>query len=278
MTYRFEEYCPEFIVGFKSVKKDEAEKYFVKFIFSLLNSKVYQSIEAFREAHPTFDSFINLLLNRQRPLNMNHGTTVCSHFKGPMADEDYQKIINSIIKLTQRKKDFDSKNIIQTNLNQGSIQKNIVSYVGDPDNQFHLINQGGIKLEEKHGERKEFQTTNPKENATNMFKDLSESVNETLKFVPIRVLISQLDQLNEQERDVIKRVLDYFDDIEGVEVDVYNHIAKDKDNNMIAIDNYNNENTMSDDNSNNKSDAIGKGYQKVLFNGEGIAPSSNMPD
>ena len=271
MVYNVREYYPKFSMDYGSIRKNIVSKKFVNFIFSLLNSKKYPSIELFYSSNKSFDEFIKLYLNSNGISAYKYNPNAFEHFKETMTEDDYQKMVRSIFDLTDKKKQFDADKIQEQNIDD----KSIVSYV-NPDNSYYLIQRKDEdfikKLEDKQEERASFHTIDGKQNAENMFIDLSQNVNETLNLITLKELISNIDALNESQVSFVRRVMDYVDDIEGIKVDIDKKIVIGKDNKIIKI-NSNDEDKEIDEPSNY---SVEKGHQKVLSSAPGIKFNSDI--
>ena len=265
MVYKYKEYSPQFSIDFGSIRKNIALKKYVNFIFSLINSKKYPSIELFYSSNRNFDTFIQLYLSSNVVMPFKYKTNTFLHFKETMTENDYQRMIKSIFELTNAKKQFDSQNISE----QSFEDKKIVTYE-NADKSYHLIERDDNsfinKLEDKQNQRDTFQTTNSKENALNMFNDLSANVNETLKLVPLNELISNMDTLSEADVSFIRKVLDYINDIDGIKIDLERKIVIGNDNKIISIK----EESHNDEIDVPLNYSMKKGYQKVLSNANSI--------
>ena len=266
MVYKYKEYSPKFSIEFDSIRKNIALKKYVNFIFSLINSKKYPSIESFYSSNRNFDTFIQLYLSLNGANPSKYKSSTFVHFKETMTENDYQRMIKSIFELTNAKRQFDSQNISE----QSFDDKKIVTYENG-DKSFHLIERDDNnfikKLENKQNQRDTFQTTDSKENALNMFNDLSANVNETLKLVPLNELISNMDTLSEADVSFIRRVLNQINDMDEIKIDIGKKIVIGKDNEVISIkdESQNEEIDVPLDNS------MKKGYQKVLSNANSIS-------
>lgn len=158
MVYRYEEYKKAFFVDLKSIQKNVASEKFCKYIFECLNSRKYSNIDMFYTINSTLNDFISSYMKSKNFPSFKHTANVLIHFSEGITEQEYQKIIKSIINY-------------------------------------------------------------------NAFK------NKATNFVSLRELIANIDELNEQDRKYIRKIIDNIDDIDNVEVDLVNKIFINNANN-----------------------------------------------
>ena len=127
MIYNEKEYYPEFSVDLKTINKNVQSRQIVLKIFEMLNSKKFSSFEDFVQKNSTLEQFIRN--NSLNSLSVNRnivGSISLRHFMGSLTEEDYKMIMDSIMKLTKAKRDYDKDNIKVTRTNE----TNAVSYNG----------------------------------------------------------------------------------------------------------------------------------------------------
>jgi len=240
MFYSYKEYDPEFVVDFKTIPKKMAAKSFVNYIFDVLNNKTYADIETFFKDNSTFELFLkNYVKNvgkSSSSIKIN-SSMIIRHFGGPLEESDYQLIIQSIFKLTEKKRSFNGEQIKTTDVDK----KEVVSYKNEENDSIYLINSNdksiSEQLEEKQKDDVSYQTLNADQNASNMLKDLENHSKESLHLVPLKDLISDLDSLNEKDRELIFEVVSRSSDIDDVKVDLENGMYIDNYGNVSQIKN-----------------------------------------
>ena len=107
MVYKFNEYSPKYSIDYGSIRKNIASKKFINIIFTLLNEKKYPDIETFYSANKDIEPFIKVYLDSAGASSFKYSQSVFSHFSETMTNDDYQRLIKSIIDLTNQKRKFD---------------------------------------------------------------------------------------------------------------------------------------------------------------------------
>ena len=246
MHYDLEEFYPEFSIEFKTIKKNSAEKAFVKYIFKVLNGKKYRDIDSFYMHNSNFYSFLENYIKekgRTNTIAKLKTNVLSSHFGESLTEDDYQLIIRSIIKLTERKKKFDQENIKTTQVDN----KEVTSYTNN-NSSTYLINSSDKKIEDQLGEKQpddeSFQTTDPEKNAENMFKDLEKKQKQSLNLIPLRDIISDLDKLSEDEKGFVFKIVNNLEYVSNIQVDLNQRMYVDSKGNVSTIKRIDGEDTI----------------------------------
>ena len=243
MHYDLKEFYPEFSLEFKTIKKNSAEKAFVKYIFDVLNKKKYKDIDSFYIHNSNFYLFLENYIKEKGRTNSIvklKANVLSAHFGESLTEDDYQLIIRSIIKLTERKKNFDQENIKTTQVDN----KEVTSYTNN-NSSTYLINNSDKKREDQLKEMQpsdeSFQTTDPEKNAENMFKDLENKQKQSLNLIPLRDIISDLDKLSEDEKNFVFNIVNNSKDVSNIQVDLSQRMYVDSKGNVSTIKNVNGE-------------------------------------
>ena len=252
MKYSLKEYT----CVFDTPLKKRIEEIIVEKIMSLLNNNVYNSIEDFYGSNNQYDSFAK----------NNNMANVLAHFKREMNDSDYVEIINNLKKLENTKQSFDANGIRTTWVGD----KEIASYTSSETNEvktpYYFDNTGSTlsideQLHSMQPTSTTFQTSDPKENTQNMFKEMNESKKISINFIPIKEIIDKLDTLSFEDREKIMNIVDAEQDIENIRVDLANNLFITQDGIPKSIESLNGDFVSLGGNENSKS------YQKVINNG-----------
>lgn len=215
----------EYIHVFDTPAKKEQESIVSYKIMDLLNKNKYNNIYDFIEKNKTYDEF----------LNKNELENVVKHFGNTLNEEDYKKILNQIVKLTEEKKSFQNESIKTTNIDN----EQYVSYEGN-DKKFFLDNSNANlsierELEELQQTQNEFQTSDKKQNTENMFKELEENKKESLELRYLHDINKEL--LNEKELelfDIANKYQQNTDDV--IRIDIKRGLLIDKSDNIFKIE------------------------------------------
>ena len=190
MRYNLKEYYPEFSVDFKIIKKNYAQKSFVKYIFNVLNQRKYNDIEAFYSQNSNFQQFLMNYINYNKRVNeisTINPNTLNLHFSQTLSEDDYQLIIKNIFKLSEKKMSFNEKKLKAIT----SVDEEVSPYIN--------------------------------------------TKNESFNFIPIKELISKLDDLDEEERKFVFQVVSNLQDIENIRVDLQKRVYIDSNGKMLMI-------------------------------------------
>lgn len=165
--------------------------------------------------------------------------TVIKHFGNTLNEEDFIHIIDRLRELTNSKSKIDTENIKTTKI--GENEFNV--YKGADNETIVIKNQEKDKpieqqLKNLQHTEQEFQTTNEKQNTTEMMNSLNKNIKEetNLKF------INDIDtsKLNEEEMKIYVAAIQYQKDKNIIiKVDINNRIIKDPEDNILEISNEN---------------------------------------
>lgn len=222
MEYKFEEYDRVMDTPNRSLE----ERAIVEKIMSILNSnKKYSSLEEFYKANLTIDEF----------KKNNDMENVLKHFGNKLNQEDYEKIITSLRKLTVQKLDFDKNGINTTSIGD----KEYITYEGK-DEKFYLNNSySNTTIEEQlknlQQESSEFQTADIKENTNRLMKEIKEKKKIDLILRYLNEI--NYEVLNENQQKLFKFAFDYQQNTTGlIRIDLDEKVMVDEDDNIMKID------------------------------------------
>ena len=222
MVYKFNEYTRVMDTPNKMLE----ERAIVEKIMSILNmGKEYSSLESFYEQNKTFDEF-------KKKNNMD---IVLKHFGNKLNQEDYEKIIDSLKKLTEQKISFDDENIKTTSIGENEY----VSYTGEDENVYLNNSYSNKSIESQMSdiqkEMENLQTSDIKENTKRI-------INEMKKDKKIELILRYLNEinyeiLNQEQQQLFKFAFDYQKNNNGlIRVDLDEKIMVDNDENMMKIE------------------------------------------
>ena len=227
MEYKFNEYERVMDTPNKSLE----ERALVERIMSILNeNKKYSSLEDFVKENATIDEF-------KKNNNMD---VVLKHFGNRLNQEDYEKILNSLKKLTEQKLSFDKEGIKTTNIDD----REYVTYEGKDEN-FYLNNSYSNKsIEEQMSdlqeEDKDLQTSDIKENTNRILESMKKDKKIELTLRYLNEI--NYEVLNEEQQQLFKFAFDYQKNSNGlIRVDLDEKIMVDNDNNIMKIEKNNGE-------------------------------------
>ena len=221
MEYKFKEY--ERVIDTPNGKLEE--RAIVEKIMSLLNNNKFSSLEDFYEANKDFNEF-------KKNNNLN---VVLKHFGEKLKQEDYEKIIASLRKLTEKKSSFDKEGIETKNVSG----KEYVTYEGK-DEKYYFDNSYSFEsfdkqLENLQKENSDFQTSDTKENTENMMKEMKENKKITLILRYLNEI--NYEVLNQQQQKLFKFVFDYQQKNSGlIRVDLDEKVMVDDNENIMKIE------------------------------------------
>lgn len=243
---------------FDTPAKMEQENLIVNKIMDLLNKNKYDNINEFINKNPSYQDF----------LKNNELENVVKHFGNTLNEEDYRRIQEQMLKITESKKSFDQENIKTTNIEE----KEYNSYKGS-DKTFFLDNSNSNmtierQLEELQGTEQKFQTTNAEENTENMMKELEQNKKESFNLQPLSEI--NTNSLNNSEKQMFFTAKQYEESSEKtINVDFQKEVIVNNNDEIMKLNNYNgiyqiqDDNTQKENNENNI-EAKGKTFQKSL--------------
>lgn len=221
MTYNFKEYKTKFDTPIKR----QQELAIARKIMDLLNKNKYDNLEEFITKNGNYQDF----------LKKNDMSTVIKHFGNTLKEEDYIKILENLRVLTKNKQSFEQENIKTTNIDD----KVYNSYKGE-DKTYFVDNSMGNKSIEKQMEdlqptEQKFQTSDPKQNTENMFKELESRKKEGLNLNYLNEI--NYESLNNEEQLLYQIANNYQKDIDGVlKIDLQKGIIVDEQDNIMRIE------------------------------------------
>lgn len=221
MEYKFKEY--ERVMDTQN--KILEERAIVEKIMSLLNNNKYSSIDSFYEENKNIEDF-----KKNHNLNI-----VLKHFGEKLNQEDYEKIINSLKNLTEKKSSFDKNGIITQNVGD----KEYVTYEGK-DEKFYFDNSYSLdsfdkQLEKLQKQSEDFQTADTRENTEKMMKEMKKSKKISLILRYLNEI--NYEVLNEKQQQLFKFVFDYQQNNNGlIRVDLDEKVMVDDNDNIMKIE------------------------------------------
>jgi len=233
MKYNYKEY--EHI--FDTLAKREQESVVANKIMDLLNKNKYDSIVEFNNKNQTYQDF----------LKNNELNNVVKHFGNTLNEEDFIRIKNEMVKLTDKKRSFDKENIQTTNIDN----KEYNSYKGDEKNYYFDNSNSSMSLERQMEElqktEEKFQTSDTKQNTENMMEELENNKKESLNLKYLNEI--DVANLNERQKEIFKTIANYQLDISKiVKVDIDKEVIVDENNNIMKIEKKDNQYLILGDN------------------------------
>lgn len=257
-------YYKEYKHIFDTPAKMEQETVVVNKIMELLNKNKYDNIYEFANKNLTYQDF----------LKKNELENVVKHFGNTLNENDFKRILEEMIKLTETKKSFDKDDIKTTNIDD----KEYNSFKGS-DKTYFFDNSHSDKtlekqMEDLQGKEENFQTSDTKENTENMMKELEKEKKESLNLHYLKDI--NVNSLNDFERTTFNIASNYQLDIPNpIRVDLERRIIVDEFDNILKIEINNGEITIIGDENREKEveeikeKEMSKSYQKTL------TPSTN---
>lgn len=245
MLYVFKEYESTFDTPLKR----QQEQAIARKIMTLLNNKKYSTLDSFVASNQDYHTF----------LKNNNFENVVKHFGNSLNQEDYNVIIQNLKTLTSKKESFEKESIKETKIDN----KEYVA-LNASDKTYYVDNTGQKPIEEQMKDlqtsQEIFQTSDPRKNADNMFKELHDNVKTSIE----PVLLHQIDEtkLNEDEKKTLDTAVNYQMQ-NGVEVklDVNKGVMIDENENIKKINVEGEETQVQEE---EKSQDLKNGYQKTL--------------
>lgn len=242
---------------FDTPAKMEQESVVVNKIIELLNNNKYDSIYDFIEKNHTYQDF----------LKNNNLTTAIKHFGNTLSEEDFIKIQNEMVKITEKKKSIDTENIKTTTIEN----KEYNLYEGEEKDYFFDNSHSSMSLERQAEElqktQKDFQTTDAKENTENIMKELEEEKKESINLKYLHEINFPI--LNEEEKEIFFAASNYQQNNPTlIRIDIEKGVMVDEDNSIMRIEKNNGEISIIGDNNEIKDtiekDEPQKTFQKTL--------------
>lgn len=226
MEYKFKEYVQ--IMDTPNTRLEE--KAIVDKIFSLLNNNKYNSLESFQEENKNLDEF-------KKNHNLN---VVLKHFGEKLTQEDYEKIIQNIKLLTEKKSSFDKEGIKIQNIGD----KEFISYNGE-NKDYYFDNSYNFEdfdkqLEDLQNQNNEFQTPDTKENTELMMEEMEE--NKKISLILRYLNEINYEVLSEEQKNLFRFAFEYQQNNKGlIRIDLDEKVIVDDENNIMKINKINDE-------------------------------------
>lgn len=250
MKYNFEKDYKKHI--FDTPIKMDQENAVASKIMCLLNNNKYDNIYDFAAKNTTYQDF----------LKKNNFENAIKHFGNTLTEQDYIKIVDELIKITEKKKSFEKENIKTTNIGE----EQFITHEGTDKTTFldntHTKDNMTIErqLEELQPTQREFQTTDEKVNTDRMMQELEDSKKETLSFRAIKEIDPA--SLNEKQREILRVAANYQLNSESeLRVDLERNLIVDENNNIMKIEEHDGQYIVLGDNSEQK-DSMEKEAEK----------------
>ena len=213
---------------FDTPAKMEQESVIVNKIFSLLNNNKYDSIYDFINRNHTYQDF----------LKNNELENVVKHFGNTLTEEDFMKILDEIVKVSEKKRTFEKDNIKTQNVDG----KEYTTYTGNEQNFYFDNSHSNMsiekQLEELQKTQAQFQTTDAKENTDRMMVELKEEKKESLNLSYLHEI--DVNKLNEQQKEMFNVAQNYqLNKLKPMKIDIERGIIVDPENNIRKIVNNN---------------------------------------
>lgn len=249
---------------FDTPAKEQQEAVIAAKIMDLLNKNKYNNIYDFSNKNKTYQDF----------LKVNDLEVVVKHFGNTLTEQDFARIVNHIVQITENKKSFDKDNIRTTNIDN----KQYVSFEGS-DKTIFLDNSNSNmtierQLEELQPTQAEFQTTDIKANTENMFKELEETKKESLNLVSLSEI--NVESLNDMNKKFFETAINYqlgYD--KPIKVDLERQLIVDPENNIFKGEYNNGEFNIVNNEGQNLEKEEKKTFQKTLTPSKNTIYSDN---
>lgn len=222
MKYKFNEY--EYAMD--TPNKRLEEKAIVERIMLILNeNKSFNSLDDFLNRNKTIDEF----------KSNNNMDVVLKHFGNNITQEDYEKIINSLKKLTEQKLSFDKEEIRTSTIED----KEYVAYKGKDENIYLNNSYSDKSIEEQmkdlQKENSDLQTSDIKENTERIMQEMKKDKKIELTLRYLNEI--NYEVLNEEQQQLFKFVFDYQKKLnELIRVDLDEKVMVDNSDNIIKIE------------------------------------------
>lgn len=211
---------------FDTPARMEQESVIVNKIIDLLNKNKYDNIYDFISKNHTYQDFIK----------NNNLVTVLKHFGNTLSEEDFIKIQNELVRITELKKSTDKEGLKTTNIDD----KQFVTYEGKNKN-FYLDNSYSSlsierEVEEMQKTQSDFQTTDTKKNTQNIMQELENEKKQTLNFKYLHEF--NIDNLSKDQKKMFYAISNYqLDNPTPIKVDLERGLIIDSQNNIMHINN-----------------------------------------
>jgi len=221
MKYIYKEYKHVF----DTPAKMQQETAIVNKIMDLLNKNKYDNIYEFINKNQTYQDF----------LKNNDLVNVVKHFGNTLNEEDFKRIQNEMVKLTEKKKDFEKENIKTTNIND----KEYNSYKGENKTYFLDNSNSNMtierQLEELQTTEEKFQTSDVKENTNAMMNELEKNKKESLNLNYLNNV--NINNLNDRQKQIFNAAANYqLDNNKPIRVDLDKELIVDEEDNIMKIE------------------------------------------
>lgn len=246
---------------FDTPTKRAQEIALVNEIMKLLNNNKFNNIYDLYNKNATYQDF----------LKNNAFTNVMKHFGNTFTEEDYNRVMDTMIKITEKKNSFDKENIKTTNIGDDqfvSLKINGNTMILDNSNP-----KDGMsierEMEEEQKTQKEFQSINGKQNAEKIFEELGESKKQQLNLLTIKDINKNM--LNREETELLKAAAEYqLSEAEPIKIDLQRKVIVNESNEIMKIEKEDNkfvivgESNNQKDTIDNSTNNVEKSYQKTL--------------
>ena len=253
---------------FDTPTKMEQESVIVNKIIDLLNKNKYDNIYDFISKNHTYQNF----------LKNNNLVTVVKHFGNTLTEEDFIKIQNELVKITELKKSTNKDDIKKTTIDN----KEFISYKGENKNIYLDNSYSSLSIDREIDElqknQSKFQTTDSKKNTQNIMEELEREKKETLNFKYLHEF--NVDNLSKDKKEMFYAILNYqLDNPTPIRVDLERGIIIDSQDNIMNITNKDGVYSIINETNNDKTNdnlIKEKSFQKTLTPSNNTIYSSNF--
>ena len=221
MQYFYKEYKHVF----DTPAKRQQETVIVNKIMDLLNKNKFDTIDDFISKNQTYQSF----------LKNNELEIVVKHFGNTLNEADFKLIQEEMIRLTEKKKNFEKESIKTTSIDD----KEYNTYEG-MDKTIFLDNSHSNMTIERQLEviqptQQEFQTADIKQNTDNMMKELEQEKKEKINLKYLKEF--DINTLNESQKEIFKAALEFQAGVQNpIRIDIDRRLIVDEFNNISKIE------------------------------------------
>jgi hypothetical protein len=261
MTYN---YKTDYEHIFDTPAKKQQESVIVNKIMDLLNKNKYDDIHDFIKRNDTYQDF----------LKNNNLETVVKHFGNTLNETDYKNILNAIVKVSEKKNDFE-KDKIQTKNVDG---KEYTIYDGEKKDYIFDNSHSNMTIERQMEElqktQNQFQSTDGKKNTDLMMEELEKEKKESLHLQYLHEI--DLTKLNKEQKDMFNLAANIqLDSTEPIRIDFERKLLVTESNDIMKIDNRDGNLTVIDEKNEEKDVEKGEAAIEPKINQKKLMPSPN---
>lgn len=249
---------------FDTPAKKEQESVIVNKIMDLLNNNKYDNINDFIEKNDTYQDF----------LKNNNLETVVKHFGNTLNEQDFKNILEALVKITEKKKNFEKENIEtkhvdgkEYNVYEGTEK----GYIFDNSHSNMSLER---QMEELQKTQNQFQTADKSKNTESMMEELEKEKKESLKLQYLHEV--DISKLNNHDKDLFNLAANYqLDSSEPIRIDFERGLIVNEANDIMKIDNKDGVLTIVDEKKEQKSVSEPQENMGPKVNQKKLIPSPN---